>query len=61
LEVPKKWTERIGRRLKLSGPPPYYYGVEMGQHGESAEQLAISAGLLYQSYCHLEHTIGVAC
>jgi DNA-binding transcriptional LysR family regulator len=59
LEVPKKWTERIGRRLKLSDLHLFITVVEMGSMGKAAEQLAIAQSSVSKAIADLEHTIGV--
>jgi DNA-binding transcriptional LysR family regulator len=59
LEVPKKWTERIGRRLKLSDLHLFITVVEMGSMGKAAEQLAIAQPSVSKAIADLEHTIGV--
>jgi len=59
LEVPKKWTERIGRRLKLSDLHLFIAVVEMGSMGKAAEQLAIAQPSVSKAIADLEHTIGV--
>jgi DNA-binding transcriptional LysR family regulator len=59
LEVPRKWTERIGRRLKLSDLHLFITVVEMGSMGKAAERLAISQPSVSKAIADLEHTIGV--
>ena len=59
MEVPKKWTERIGRRLKLSDLHLFITVVEMGSMGKAAEQLAIAQPSVSKAIADLEHTIGV--
>lgn len=54
-----KWTERIGRRLKLSDLHLFISVVEMGSMGKAAEQLAISQPSVSKAIADLEHTIGV--
>ena len=57
--MPMKWTERIGRRLKLSDLHLFITVVEMGSMGKAAEQLAISQPSVSKSVADLEHAIGV--
>ena len=57
--MPKKWTERIGRRLKLSDLHLFITVVEMGSMGKAAEQLAITQPSVSKAIADLEHTIGV--
>ena len=54
-----KWTERIGRRLKLSDLHLFITVVEMGSMGKAAERLAISQPSVSKAIADLEHTIGV--
>jgi DNA-binding transcriptional LysR family regulator len=54
-----KWTERIGRRLKLSDLNLFLTVVEMGSMGKAAEQLAISQPSVSKAIADLEHAIGV--
>ena len=57
--MPTKWTERIGRRLKLSDLHLFITVVEMGSMGKAAEQLAITQPSVSKAIADLEHTIGV--
>ena len=57
--VPTKWTERIGRRLKLSDLHLFITVAEMGSMGKAAERLAISQPSVSKAIAVLEHTIGV--
>jgi DNA-binding transcriptional LysR family regulator len=54
-----KWTERIGRRLKLSDLHLFITVAEMGSMGKAAERLAISQPSVSKAMADLEHTIGV--
>ena len=54
-----KWTERIGRRLKLSDLHLFITVAEMGSMGKAAERLAISQPSVSKAIADLEHTIGV--
>jgi DNA-binding transcriptional LysR family regulator len=54
-----KWTERIGRRLKLSDLHLFITVVEMGSMGKAAERLAISQPAVSKAIADVEHTIGV--
>ena len=54
-----KWTERIGRRLKLSDLHIFIMVAEMGSMGKAAERLAISQPSISKAIADLEHTIGV--
>ena len=57
--TPMKWTDRIGRRLKLSDLHLFITVVEMGSMGKAAEQLAITQPSVSKAIANLEHTIGV--
>jgi DNA-binding transcriptional LysR family regulator len=59
LAVPIKWTERIGRRLKLSDLHLFLTVVEMRSMGKAAERLAVSQPSVSKAIADLEHTIGV--
>ena len=54
-----KWTERIGRRLKLSDLHLFITVAEVGSMGKAAERLAISQPSVSKAIADLEHTIGV--
>jgi DNA-binding transcriptional LysR family regulator len=54
-----KWTDRIGRRLKLSDLHLFITVAEMGSMGKAAEQLAISQSSISKAIAGVEHTIGV--
>src|SRR5215475_6621387 len=54
-----KWTERIGRRLKLSDLHLFMTVVEMRSMGKAAERLAVSQPSVSKAIADLEHTIGV--
>ena len=54
-----KWTERIGRRLKLSDLHLFITVAEMGSMGKAAERLGISQPSVSKAIADIEHTIGV--
>ena len=54
-----KWTDRIGRRLKLSDLHLFITVAEMGSMGKAAERLAISQPSVSKAIADIEHTIGV--
>jgi DNA-binding transcriptional LysR family regulator len=54
-----KWTDRIGRRLKLSDLHLFITVAEMGSMGKAAERLAISQPAVSKAIADLEHTLGV--
>ena len=54
-----KWTERIGRRLKLSDLHLFITVAEMGSMGKAAERLAVSQPSVSKAIADIEHTIGV--
>jgi DNA-binding transcriptional LysR family regulator len=54
-----KWTDRIGRRLKLHDLHILLTVAEMGSMGKAAEQLAISQPSISKAIADIEHTIGV--
>ena len=54
-----KWTDRIGRRLKLSDLHLFMTVVEMGSMGKAAERLGISQPSVSKAVADVEHTIGV--
>src|SRR5262249_36222081 len=54
-----KWTERIGRRLKLSDLHLFMTVVEMRSMGKAAERLAVSQPSVSKAIADLEHTMGV--
>jgi DNA-binding transcriptional LysR family regulator len=54
-----KWTERIGRRLKLSDLHVFITVVEMGSMGKAAERLAISQSSISKAIADIENTIGL--
>jgi DNA-binding transcriptional LysR family regulator len=56
LERAIKWTERIGRRLKLSDLHFFITVVEMGSMGKAAERLATTQPSVSRA---IEHTIGL--
>ena len=54
-----KWTDRIGRRLKLSDLHLFITVAEMGSMGKAAERLGISQPSVSKAIADVEHTIGV--
>ena len=54
-----KWTDRIGRRLKLNDLHIFLTVAELGSMGKAAEQLAISQSSISKAMADLEHTVGV--
>ena len=54
-----KWTDRIGRRLKLSDLHLFITVAEMGSMGKAAERLGISQPSVSKAVADVEHTIGV--
>jgi DNA-binding transcriptional LysR family regulator len=54
-----KWSDRIGRRLKLSDLHLFITVVEMGSMGKAAERLAISQPSVSKAIADLEHNLGV--
>jgi DNA-binding transcriptional LysR family regulator len=54
-----KWTDRIGRRLKLNDLHIFLTVAELGSMGKAAEQLAISQSSISKAIADLEHTVGV--
>ena len=54
-----KWTDRIGRRLKLSDLHLFITVAEMGSMGKAAERLGISQPAVSKAIADVEHTIGV--
>jgi DNA-binding transcriptional LysR family regulator len=59
LERAIKWTERIGRRLKLSDLHFFITVVEMGSMGKAAERLATTQPSVSRAIADIEHTIGL--
>ena len=55
----EKWTERIGRRLKLYDLHIFLTVAEIGSMGKAAERLAISQPSISKAIADIEHTIGV--
>ena len=54
-----KWTDRIGRRLKLNDLHIFLTVAEVGSMGKAAEQLAISQSSISKAMTDMEHTVGV--
>jgi DNA-binding transcriptional LysR family regulator len=54
-----KWTDRIGRRLKLNDLHIFLTVAELGSMGKAAEQLAISQSSISKAMADMEHTVGV--
>ena len=54
-----KWTDRIGRRLKLSDLHLFITVAETGSMGKAAERLGISQPSVSKAIADVEHTIGV--
>ena len=54
-----KWTDRIGRRLKLNDLHIFLTVAELGSMGKAAEQLAISQSSISKAMADLEHTVEV--
>jgi DNA-binding transcriptional LysR family regulator len=54
-----KWTERIGRRLKLHDLHILLTVAETGSMGKAAERLAISQPSISKAIADIEHAIGV--
>jgi DNA-binding transcriptional LysR family regulator len=54
-----KWTDRIGRRLKLNDLHLFITVVEMGSMSKAAERLAISQPSISKAIADIEHTVGV--
>jgi DNA-binding transcriptional LysR family regulator len=53
-----KWTDRIGRRLKLNDLHVFLTVAESGSMGKAAERLAISQPSVSKAIADIEHTIG---
>src|SRR3954447_9215481 len=54
-----KWTDRIGRRLKLHDLHVLMTVAETGSMGRAAERLAVSAPSVSKAISDIEHVIGV--
>ena len=54
-----KWTDRIGRRLKLSDLHLFITVAEMGSMGKAAEQLGLSQPSVSKAIANVDHAIGV--
>ena len=54
-----KWTDRIGRRLRLNDLHIFLTLAELGSMGKAAEQLAISQSSISKAMADMEHTVGV--
>ena len=57
--MPMKWTDRIGRRLKLSDLHLFITVAETGSMAKAAERLGISQPSVSKAIADVEHTIGV--
>jgi len=54
-----KWTDRIGRRLKLNDLQILMIVAESGSMGKAAKALGITQPSVSKSISDIEHTIGV--
>ena len=54
-----KWTDRIGRRLKLNDLQILMIVAESGSMGKAAKALGISQPSVSKAISDIEHTIGV--
>jgi DNA-binding transcriptional LysR family regulator len=54
-----KWTDRLGRRLKLNDLHVFLTVAELGSMGKAAEGLAISQPSVSKAIADIEHAIGV--
>ena len=54
-----KWTDRIGRRLKLNDLHILMIVAESGSMGKAAKTLGISQPSVSKAISDIEHTIGV--
>ena len=54
-----KWSDRIGRRLKLHDLHIFVTVAEMGSMGKAAERLALSQPSVSKAISNIEHTMGV--
>ena len=54
-----KWTDRIGRRLKLNDLHILMTVAESGSMGKAAKALGISQSSVSKAISDIEHTIGV--
>jgi DNA-binding transcriptional LysR family regulator len=54
-----KWTDRIGRRLKLRDLHVLMMVVRAGTMARAAQQLAVSQPVVSKTISDLEHTLGV--
>jgi molybdate transport repressor ModE-like protein len=54
-----KWTDRIGRRLKLNDLHILMIVAESGSMGKAAKALGIAQPSVSKAISDLEHTIGV--
>ena len=55
----KKWTDRIGRRLRLSDLHILMIVAESGSMGKAAKTLGISQPAMSKAISDIEHAIGV--
>src|SRR5262245_51459155 len=56
---PMKWTDRIGRRVKLRDLHVLLAVAEWGSVSRAAERLAISHPVVSRAIADLEHSLGV--
>jgi DNA-binding transcriptional LysR family regulator len=54
-----KWTDRIGRRLKLNDLHTFLTVAELGSMGKAAERLGISQPSVSKAIADIEHAIGM--
>src|SRR5262245_58345913 len=54
-----KWTDRLGRRLKLNDLHVFLTVAELGSMGKAAEGLSISQPSVSKAIADIEHAIGV--
>jgi DNA-binding transcriptional LysR family regulator len=55
-----RWTDRIGRRLKLRDLHTLRVVVDAGSMAQAGKQLALSQPAISKSIAELEHTLGVS-
>jgi DNA-binding transcriptional LysR family regulator len=55
-----RWTDRIGRRLKLRDLHTLRVVVDTGSMAQAAKQLALSQPAISKSIADIEHTLGVS-
>ncbi len=54
-----RWSDRIGRRIKLRDLHVLHAVLEAGSMSKAAEQLAVSVPVVSKAIADLEHTVGV--